>query len=142
MAATIPHAAMEDDEYKGYHIPRGSIVIGNTWAITRNEDIYPEPERFNPDRFLDDQVPPAPIFGYGRRVCPGSHFADANLILLMSSLLYIYDIQRAVDEKGREIVPEIKMALDSTILWKPQSFPFIMKPRSDAHKKLAMGFNA
>jgi hypothetical protein len=42
-------------------------ALPNFRAITRNEDIYPEPERFNPDRFLDDQVPPAPIFGYGRR---------------------------------------------------------------------------
>ncbi|CUA71919.1 O-methylsterigmatocystin oxidoreductase [Rhizoctonia solani] len=63
----IPHAAMEDGEYKGYHIPKDSIVIGNTWAITRDENIYPDPECFNPDRFLDPKVPPAPAFGYGRR---------------------------------------------------------------------------
>ncbi|CAE6377442.1 unnamed protein product [Rhizoctonia solani] len=138
----IPHAAMEDDEYKGYYIPKGAIVIGNTWAITRDESIYPEPERFNPDRFLDPKVPPAPAFGYGRRVCPGSHFAEANLFLLVSSLLYLYDIKRAVDENGQEIIPEIKMMLDSTISLKPRPFPFVMKPRSEAHMKLAMGFNA
>nr|AVZ23839.1 cytochrome P450 [Thanatephorus cucumeris]QDJ74245.1 cytochrome P450-5 [Thanatephorus cucumeris] len=136
----IPHAVMEDDEYRGYYIPKGSIVIGNTWAITRDESIYPQPECFNPDRYLDPKVPPAPVFGYGRRVCPGNHFADANLFLLTSSLLYLYDVKRAVDENGRDIIPEIKMMIDSTISRKPQSFPLFMKPRSEAHKKLAMEF--
>ncbi|KAH7318825.1 cytochrome P450 [Rhizoctonia solani] len=77
----IPHAAMEDDEYQGYHILIGSIVMGNTWAISRDESIYPDPECFNPDRFLDSKVPSSPAFGYGRRICPGSHFAGANLFL-------------------------------------------------------------
>ncbi|EUC65968.1 cytochrome P450 family protein, partial [Rhizoctonia solani AG-3 Rhs1AP] len=138
----LPHAAMDDDEYREYHIPKGSIVIGNTWAITRDKTIYPNPECFNPDRFLDPKVPPAPAFGYGRRICPGSHFADANLFLLISTLMYIFDIQRAVDANGQEIIPEIKMAIDSTVSWKPQSFPFVLKPRSEAHMKLAMSFNA
>ncbi|CAE7100556.1 unnamed protein product [Rhizoctonia solani] len=138
----VPHAAMEDDEYKGYHIPKGTIVIGNTWAITRDESIYADPERFNPDRFLDPGIPPSPAFGYGRRICPGSHFADANLFLFISTLMYIFDIQRAVGANGQEIIPEIKMMTDSTVSWKPQPFPFILKPRSEAHMKLAMDFNA
>jgi cytochrome P450 len=36
-------------------------------AICYNESVYPEPERFNPDRFLDPKVPAAPVFGFGRR---------------------------------------------------------------------------
>ncbi|CAE6469330.1 unnamed protein product [Rhizoctonia solani] len=111
----IPHAAMEDGEYKGYHIPKGSIVMDNTWAITCDESIYPEPGRFNPDRFLDSKAPLSPAFGYGRRICPGSHFAEANLFLLISTLMYIVDIQRVVDENGQEAIPEIKMMQDSTV---------------------------
>ncbi|QRW24870.1 cytochrome P450 family protein [Rhizoctonia solani] len=55
----LPHACIQDDTYKGYHIPKGAIVIGNSWysrilpAISNNPDVYIDPDRFNPDRFLD-----------------------------------------------------------------------------------------
>ncbi|KAF7374575.1 Cytochrome p450 [Mycena sanguinolenta] len=56
-----PRASTADDVYNGYFIPKGTTVISNIWAMTRDESIYPEPERFNPDRFftadgkLDDE---------------------------------------------------------------------------------------
>ncbi|KAG8681163.1 hypothetical protein FRC11_001489, partial [Ceratobasidium sp. 423] len=66
----IPHACIQDDSYKGYRIPKGAIVIGNAWAMSNDPEVYPDPDRFNPDRFLDPSVPDAPAFGFGRRrVC-------------------------------------------------------------------------
>ncbi|KAF4616644.1 hypothetical protein D9613_008324 [Agrocybe pediades] len=50
----VPHLLMEDDEYKGYRIPKGSIVIPNVWAMLHNEDVYPDPFAFNPERFLNE----------------------------------------------------------------------------------------
>ncbi|KAF8602799.1 cytochrome P450 [Ceratobasidium sp. AG-I] len=134
----IPHATTEDDHYNGYRIPKGSIVMGNTWAITRNESVYPDPERFNPDRFLDPNVPFPPAFGYGRRVCPGSQFAESNLFILISSLMYVFDICRAHDESGNEIIPEVIKNLEPSVVAKPLPFKFNMKPRSEAHKSLVM----
>ncbi|KAF8602797.1 cytochrome P450 [Ceratobasidium sp. AG-I] len=134
----VPHATTDDDHYKGYHIPKGSIVMGNTWAITRDTSIYHDPERFNPDRFLDPGVPPAPGFGYGRRICPGSDFAEANLFLFISSLMYVFDIHRAVDEHGRDIIPEVIVDPHPTVVLKPAPFEFGMKPRSEAHKNLIL----
>ncbi|CAE6456237.1 unnamed protein product, partial [Rhizoctonia solani] len=63
----IPHVSVEDDEYRGYFIPKGAVVIGNVWAIGHNESVYQDPEQFNPDRFLDPQIPKPPSFGFGRR---------------------------------------------------------------------------
>ncbi|KAG8698061.1 hypothetical protein FRC09_007460 [Ceratobasidium sp. 395] len=63
----VPHATSKEDFYRGFRIPKGSIVLANIWAISNNPSVYPEPQKFNPDRFLDPTVPPAPVFGYGRR---------------------------------------------------------------------------
>ncbi|KAF8602800.1 cytochrome P450 [Ceratobasidium sp. AG-I] len=134
----VPHTATEDDYYRGYHIPKGSIVMGNTWAIARDTSIYPDPDTFNPDRFLDPQVPPAPAFGYGRRICPGSDFAEANLFLFISSLMYAFDIKCATDRHGKDIIPEMIVDLSPTIVSKPASFKFRMKLRSEAHRNLVI----
>uniref|UniRef100_A0A0W0FIV6 Putative cytochrome P450 n=1 Tax=Moniliophthora roreri TaxID=221103 RepID=A0A0W0FIV6_MONRR len=49
-----PHATSQDDVYNGWMIPKGSIVIGNTWAILRDENLYgPETDKFIPERFLN-----------------------------------------------------------------------------------------
>ena len=71
---SIPNRAMQDDSYRGYFIPRGTTVIQNVWAICRDPNVYPDPEAFNPDRFLKDGKinplvfnPEDRVFGAGRR---------------------------------------------------------------------------
>ncbi|KAF8970105.1 cytochrome P450, partial [Flammula alnicola] len=52
----VPHFLQAEDEYKGYKLPAGSIILPNIWAIHHsNEDLYPDPFVFNPDHFLDDR---------------------------------------------------------------------------------------
>ncbi|KAJ7065515.1 cytochrome P450, partial [Mycena amicta] len=70
----IPHYLAVEDEYRGYRIPAGSIVIGNAWALLHDNDIYPDHESFNPERFLRDgklnpdvRDPDMAAFGFGRR---------------------------------------------------------------------------
>ena len=71
---SVPNRVIQDDEYRGYFIPAGSTVIQNVWAIFRDPSIYPDPETFNPDRFLKDGKtnpsvfnPETRVFGAGRR---------------------------------------------------------------------------
>ncbi|KAK5635859.1 hypothetical protein RRF57_011572 [Xylaria bambusicola] len=55
-----PHAPTQDDYYKGWLIPKGAWIQGNIWAIHHNEREFPDPDRFNPNRFLpghSDQRP-------------------------------------------------------------------------------------
>ncbi|GAB1524599.1 hypothetical protein RhiTH_007753 [Rhizoctonia solani] len=47
----VPHACTQDDMYKGYYIPKGAIVIGNSWAISNNPAVYPDPDRLTPIAF-------------------------------------------------------------------------------------------
>ncbi|KAF9463660.1 cytochrome P450 [Collybia nuda] len=95
----VPHRVINDDFYDGYHIPAGATVIGNAWAILRDERVYPEPLEFKPERFLNapgSEVPPDPAtlgaFGFGRRICPGRHFALETLWLAMACILARFEI--------------------------------------------------
>ncbi|KAH8799623.1 cytochrome P450, partial [Flagelloscypha sp. PMI_526] len=70
----LPHCSNAEDTYKGYFIPRNTIIIPNVWGFTRDSKIYPDPESFQPTRFLgpSPQLDPGEfVFGFGRRVCPG-----------------------------------------------------------------------
>ncbi|KAH9970773.1 cytochrome P450 [Russula compacta] len=101
----IPHATSEDDVYNGFLIPKGAIVVPNTWAILRDSANYSEPEVFKPERFLDpdgtlrDDSMLISAFGYGKRICPGRHFAESTLFIVVASVLSVFDIERGPDSK-------------------------------------------
>ncbi|CAE6500445.1 unnamed protein product [Rhizoctonia solani] len=58
----VPRSTAKDDEYRGYFIPKGSIV-----AMSREESVYKSPETFDTERFMDANTPGTPGFGFGRR---------------------------------------------------------------------------
>ncbi|KAI1790108.1 cytochrome P450 [Ganoderma leucocontextum] len=137
----VPHRSFEDDEFNGYFIPKGSTVIANLYAFSRDERVYPEPETFNPERFLKDgkinsdvQDPNTFVFGYGRRICPGRHFAEASLFIMIASVLHTLTIDSAMDERGKPIAPEAKMS--HGVISYPVPFPCSIKPRSSGHAGL------
>ncbi|KAF8596887.1 cytochrome P450 [Ceratobasidium sp. AG-I] len=125
----VPHVCFKDDLYQGYTIPKGTVM-----AMTRDPNVYKNPETFNPDRFLDPSVPPSPVFGWGRRRCPGVHFAEASLFITIASFLATFDIDMAKDKHGKEIVPSTKVI--NAIVIQPVPFKFRLTPRSEAHKEL------
>ena len=71
----VPHASSSPDIYNGYYIPKGSIVVGNAWGLLHDPTVYPEPEKFIPERYLtedgkklrEDIPDPVAAFGFGRR---------------------------------------------------------------------------
>ncbi|KAL6159900.1 hypothetical protein ACJQWK_06191 [Exserohilum turcicum] len=109
-----PHAPNQDDVYNGYYIPKGTWVQGNIWAIHHHEREFPDPDRFNPKRFLDtEDRRPFPgekgymTFGWGRRSCAGQALAEQGTHLSVARLLWAYKILPAVDETGKEIPVDI-----------------------------------
>ncbi|KAF8595469.1 cytochrome P450 [Ceratobasidium sp. AG-I] len=131
----IPHASIQDDEYRGYRIPKGAVVIANQWAISNDENVYRDPSSFNPDRFLEPSVPDAPAFGYGRRSCPGVHLAESVLFITISSLLAIFGIQPVRNKEGTPILPTGEMS-SNLLVSQPLPFECSITLRSHAHKKL------
>ncbi|CAE6502301.1 unnamed protein product [Rhizoctonia solani] len=111
----IPHACIQEDVYKGYRIPKGAIVVGNSWAMSNDPSVYSDPDRFNPDRFLDPSVPDAPAFGFGRRICPGAHHAEAILFITAASMLSMFDIRPEVDMDGNPIPLKADMLLNEAL---------------------------
>ncbi|OBZ74906.1 O-methylsterigmatocystin oxidoreductase [Grifola frondosa] len=109
----FPHRATSDDIYRGYYIPQGYMVIPNIWGMMHTPDIYPEPEKFTPERFLEtEDRPNSPtnasdpynvVFGFGRRLCPGQAFGDSSLWLAMAHMIATLDIRKSVDSFGKEI---------------------------------------
>ncbi|KAK7049406.1 hypothetical protein VNI00_006007 [Paramarasmius palmivorus] len=98
----IPHCTVADDIVDGYFIPKGTTVIGNVWAITRDPIAYPDPESFVPERFLKEDGTPneddmSVIFGFGRRICPGRHVASSTSWLAMACLITLFDIRPTKD---------------------------------------------
>ncbi|KAG8723989.1 hypothetical protein FRC09_000886 [Ceratobasidium sp. 395] len=106
----VPHTSTQDDVYRDYSIPKGAIV-----AMSRNEQVYPDPEVFNPDRFSDPAVPCVPAFGFGRRLCPGMHYAEASIFIAIVSLLAAYKITPAKDSDGKDIIPSTEGIADSMV---------------------------
>ncbi|KAG8688865.1 hypothetical protein FRC11_004612 [Ceratobasidium sp. 423] len=110
----VPHRVRQEDEYRGYRIPANSTIRYNMYAITRDERMFPDPERFIPERFEKSNPGPKPLaprdfmFGVGRRACPGKFVADAALFLAMANMLATMDINKPRDEKGNEFKPEIQ----------------------------------
>ncbi|PFH47781.1 hypothetical protein AMATHDRAFT_87514 [Amanita thiersii Skay4041] len=133
----VPHRALHDDIYENHYIPKGATVIGNNWAITRDEELYPEPERFMPERFLSRESKEGhgssdPVaggaFGFGRRICPGRHLAMDSAWLTVVYLLLCYEIARAVDDTGKEIIPRVDNI--SGIVVHPKPYELRLIPRS------------
>ncbi|KAI0313224.1 cytochrome P450 [Amylostereum chailletii] len=103
----IAHRLSEDDSYSGYHLPKGSIVLSNIWAMSRSPHLYNDPSSFNPERYSTENGTPeldptALVFGFGRRACLGTHYSLATLFIAMTSILTVFDI-RARDENGADV---------------------------------------
>ncbi|KAJ3002115.1 hypothetical protein NUW54_g6025 [Trametes sanguinea] len=98
-------------------------------------EIYPEPDRFYPERFIKDGKsnpdvldPATLIFGFGRRICPGRYFADAGLFILIASVLHVFEILPPLDEHGKPI--KLEHVQSHGLLSYPENFGCVVKPRS------------
>lgn len=99
-----PHRLVADDVYKGFHLPANSIVIGNAFAILHDDSVFPDPDIFNPERYLDPSTKsPDVMFGFGGRMCPGRHLARATIWITIVSILSAFEITNVVDEEGRQL---------------------------------------
>ncbi|NXI36888.1 CP1B1 protein, partial [Galbula dea] len=92
---TIPHATTDDVELEGFHIPKGTVVFINQWSVNHDSAKWPDPQHFDPARFLDsqqcldrDRTGSIMIFSVGQRRCIGDQLAKLQLFLFTAILLH------------------------------------------------------
>lgn len=136
----VPHTSTKDDNYEGYFIPKGTVVMSNIWAMAHDPAVYPNHEEFAPERFFnlegnlnkDDFIL---AYGFGRRVCAGQHLASSTMWYIIASILATFIIKKAIDENGEEI--EIDDAFtDNSLVSHKTPFQCSITPRSDKAKRL------
>ena len=99
-----------------------SVYLRRFRAILHDPEMYPDPEEFKPERFLDedgsvrDDPTLSLVFGIGKRICPGRHFADATIFIVTSSVLSVFNVTKAKDENGDEISVKAAVTVSSGII--------------------------
>jgi cytochrome P450 family 135 len=94
----------EPVEIGGYRLPAGVTVTPSIHLVHRDPRIYPEPDRFRPERFLEQ--PPGTYtwipFGGGVRRCLGAAFAQFEMTVVLEELVRRHEIRpsRPADERS------------------------------------------
>ncbi|CAN1323999.1 Cytochrome P450 81Q32 [Linum perenne] len=96
----VPHQSSEDCNVHGYHIPKGTMLIVNAYAIQRDPKLWEDPTSFRPERHDDELLGYNKMlpFGIGRRSCPGSVLANRVMGLVLGSLIQCFEWRSISDE--------------------------------------------
>ena len=132
IAGGIPHCVTQDDNYRGYHIPRGSTVIGNHWSIMQDEKLFDVPREFRPERWLQDQNLPWCPFGFGRRICVGQDLAMDSLFIAVVRLMWAFEFIPISKDGGSPNLDDMESM--GTFSVHPQPFELEIVPRTEAHE--------
>jgi cytochrome P450 len=87
----VEREALEDVEIAGVSVRRGTTVMISQWVTQRDPRWFPDPDSFEPDRWLNGQAATLPRYAYfpfggGPRMCIGYSFATTEAILLLATL--------------------------------------------------------
>ncbi|TGJ83736.1 hypothetical protein E0Z10_g5024 [Xylaria hypoxylon] len=106
-------------ELHGYYVPVGTEINASPWTITHDEKYFSDPWEFKPERWLDpnstDVKEASRPFLLGPRDCLGRNFAWMELNLVLTKILWLYDMEL--------ITKDINWLQDSRVhvlWWKPE----------------------
>ncbi|KAJ8435774.1 hypothetical protein Cgig2_019193 [Carnegiea gigantea] len=97
-APLTPHESAKDSIVEGYHVPHGTILFVNLWAIQNDPKVWDEPRQFRPERFDGIKgnrmgYKSMPL-GSGRRGCPGDTLAIRMVGLTLGALIQCFEWDR------------------------------------------------
>lgn len=130
----LPHAATHDTEFRGFLIPKGAWIVSNLNACHRDPVHWPDPERFDPPRFLEEDgrhlkrnTPSFLPFAAGKRRCIGESIASMELFLHVAQMLHQFNI-----DFPEGFVPDLKTNKGDPITRRPAPYQIILTNRSHA----------
>lgn len=126
----IARKVEEDIKLKSgpYTVAKGTTVMVLQYFVHRRADIYPDPEKFNPDNFLPERTANRHYYAYipfsaGPRSCVGRKFAMLQLKVLLSTLIRKYRVSSTRTQKDFKLQGDI-------ILKMTNGFYISMEPRT------------
>lgn len=111
----VTRRAMDPDVLGGREIPADALVIMTPYLAQRDPDLWPEPDGFDPERFLGEQRGGAADdaaywpFGLGPRMCVGKDFAYLESISVLATLLQRMRVARVPGEPDPRAVPLVTL---------------------------------
>lgn len=130
---SFPRVAQEPIELLGHKLDKGTIVAGCLYLMHQREDLYPEPKKFKPERFLERQFSPYEFipFGGGVRRCMGEALAQFELKIALAAIVSRYELELADNRpvkpqrRGVVLAPKggVKMVLKGKRVHQEQKKP-------------------
>jgi cytochrome P450 len=127
-------------------IPKDTVIFMSIWAIHHDENMFPDPETFNPDRYLmfpklANDYANSPDYdgrdhygyGAGRRICPGIHLAERSMWRIAAKLLWAFEFAEPIDPTNGKIISLDTEAYSNGIIVVPHRFNIRIKPRGAAY---------
>ena len=104
----VPYVAKKDFPISPtYTAPKGSMVIPSVWPATHDPEAYPNPDVYDPDRWIsgdaEKQVKNWLVFGTGPHYCLGQTYAQNNLIALLGKASMFLDWDHMVTPKSEVV---------------------------------------
>ncbi|KKK24395.1 hypothetical protein P175DRAFT_0431036 [Aspergillus ochraceoroseus IBT 24754] len=89
----LPRTSIRDITYNGLVIPKGTVFFLNAWACNMDPKVWPDPEEFRPERWIEQPNAPMFTYGIGYRMCAGSLLANRELYLVFMRTLNCFRIE-------------------------------------------------
>ncbi|KAF6317068.1 cytochrome P450 family 2 subfamily E member 1 [Rhinolophus ferrumequinum] len=126
----VYHKATRDTVFRGYEIPKGTIIIPTLDSLLYDKQEFPDPEQFKPEHFLNENgkfkySDHFKAFSAGKRVCVGEGLARMELFLFLTAMLQHFRLKSLVDPKDIDLSPIVN-GFGSI----PPQYEFCVIPRS------------